>query len=104
MTKKCLWGPLAAVVFIICCTSTTAIFVRGIPELPRGGILPNGGKIWALLVAGSNGYYNYRHQVIFMSGRQLIKKLFSINSTFVFVSLGRCLPRVSDSPQKWDSR
>jgi len=25
--------------------------------------LENGGKIWALLVAGSNEYYNYRHQV-----------------------------------------
>uniref|UniRef100_T1JMC8 legumain n=1 Tax=Strigamia maritima TaxID=126957 RepID=T1JMC8_STRMM len=24
--------------------------------------LNDGGKIWALLVAGSNGYYNYRHQ------------------------------------------
>ena len=24
--------------------------------------LPNGGKIWVLLVAGSRGYYNYRHQ------------------------------------------
>ena len=23
----------------------------------------SGGKIWVLLVAGSNGYYNYRHQV-----------------------------------------
>jgi glycosylphosphatidylinositol transamidase (GPIT) subunit GPI8 len=25
--------------------------------------LENGGKIWAVLVAGSNGYDNYRHQV-----------------------------------------
>ena len=32
-------------------------------SLPKGGVLSNGGKIWALLVAGSNGYYNYRHQV-----------------------------------------
>lgn len=29
----------------------------------RGYQLENGGKIWALLVAGSNGYDNYRHQV-----------------------------------------
>jgi glycosylphosphatidylinositol transamidase (GPIT) subunit GPI8 len=28
-----------------------------------GHQLENGGKIWALLVAGSNGYDNYRHQV-----------------------------------------
>jgi len=27
-----------------------------------GGELPNGGKIWVLLVAGSSGYENYRHQ------------------------------------------
>lgn len=25
--------------------------------------LPNGGKHWALIVAGSNGWFNYRHQV-----------------------------------------
>ncbi len=28
----------------------------------NGGDLPDGGKIWALLVAGSSGWYNYRHQ------------------------------------------
>ena len=32
---------------------------------------PTNGKIWVLLVAGSNGYYNYRHQV----------------STFIFLKL-----------------
>ena len=26
------------------------------------GDLPDGGKIWVLLVAGSRGYFNYRHQ------------------------------------------
>jgi glycosylphosphatidylinositol transamidase (GPIT) subunit GPI8 len=31
--------------------------------LACGYQLENGGKIWALLVAGSNGYDNYRHQV-----------------------------------------
>lgn len=31
-------------------------------KFPVKGTLPNGGKIWALLVAGSNGYFNYRHQ------------------------------------------
>jgi len=25
--------------------------------------LENGGKNWALLIAGSNGFFNYRHQV-----------------------------------------
>ena len=27
--------------------------------------LPNNGKHWAVIVAGSNGYFNYRHQVIY---------------------------------------
>ncbi len=31
-------------------------------ELDEGGSLPDGGKIWVLLVAGSRGYFNYRHQ------------------------------------------
>ena len=30
--------------------------------MDAAGDLPNGGKIWVLLVAGSRGYYNYRHQ------------------------------------------
>lgn len=25
--------------------------------------LPNDGKNWVVIVAGSNGWYNYRHQV-----------------------------------------
>lgn len=29
----------------------------GLPEIQNGGVH------WALIVAGSNGYYNYRHQV-----------------------------------------
>ena len=28
------------------------------------------GKHWALIVAGSNGWYNYRHQVIIIIGKQ----------------------------------
>lgn len=26
-------------------------------------VQPNGGKTWVVIVAGSNGWYNYRHQV-----------------------------------------
>jgi len=33
-----------------------------IEDLPSQNEIPNGGKIWVVLVAGSNGYYNYRHQ------------------------------------------
>ena len=29
---------------------------------------PNQPKQWAVLVAGSSGYYNYRHQVLFLGG------------------------------------
>lgn len=28
---------------------------------------PDGGKHWVLIVAGSNGWYNYRHQVTTLS-------------------------------------
>nr|CAD7462459.1 unnamed protein product [Timema tahoe] len=34
--------------------------------------LPNGGKIWALLVAGSNDYSNYRHQADVCHAYQLL--------------------------------
>lgn len=36
--------------------------------------LKNGGKNWALLVAGSNGWGNYRHQVYFILRKHVGKK------------------------------
>lgn len=36
--------------------------------------LENGGKIWALLVAGSNDYYNYRHQADVCHAYQILHK------------------------------
>lgn len=36
--------------------------------------LENGGKIWALLVAGSNGYYNYRHQADVCHAYQILHR------------------------------
>ena len=27
-----------------------------------GSVLPDGGRIWVVLVAGSEGFFNYRHQ------------------------------------------
>lgn len=52
-------------------------------SVPKGGVLENGGKIWALLVAGSNGYYNYRHQVsniiinLFLFRKKKLNKIYS---------------------------
>ena len=41
--------------------STAVTAADAFMDEAEGG-LPNGGKIWVLLVAGSRGYYNYRHQ------------------------------------------
>ena len=43
--------------FLFCHAMVTASM--DMDDLPS---LPDGGKIWVLLVAGSRGYYNYRHQ------------------------------------------
>ncbi|PSN45862.1 Legumain [Blattella germanica] len=45
----------------------TALFTQII-----GYNLPNGGKIWALLVAGSNDYINYRHQADICHAYQIL--------------------------------
>ena len=55
MTMKCLSFLFILVVSTIV-TATDAFMDEA------EGDLPNGGKIWVLLVAGSRGYYNYRHQ------------------------------------------
>ena len=47
------------------------------------GELPNGGKIWVLLVAGSRGYYNYRHQADICHAYQVRRYPLS---TFKFVA------------------
>lgn len=36
--------------------------------------VPNDGKIWVVLVAGSNGYYNYRHQADVCHAYQIVHK------------------------------
>lgn len=47
----------------------------------RSIIKPNdNGITWAVLVAGSNGYYNYRHQVIRNLTKVYLKFLFTIIS------------------------
>lgn len=45
---------------VLCLSAFIALSLsQGDGKLP---FLKNGGKHWALIVAGSNGYYNYRHQ------------------------------------------
>lgn len=60
--------------FLMSLTTTFGIHITGRPQLPVGGTLPDGGKIWALLVAGSNGYFNYRHQADVCHAYQLLLK------------------------------
>merc|ERR1711953_334199 len=43
-------------------------------NLPLEQELPDGGKIWVVLVAGSNGYYNYRHQADVCHSYQVVHK------------------------------
>ena len=33
-----------------------------VEDLPSGNEIPDGGQLWVVLVAGSSGYFNYRHQ------------------------------------------
>ena len=44
-----------------------ANFVREFEKLRFATDADDSKKIWVLLVAGSNGYYNYRHQVKFFN-------------------------------------
>lgn len=52
---------------------------------------PDGGKIWALLVAGSTEFWNYRHQVRII----IINKLFSFRDVILrltnFIMKGQTL-------------
>jgi Peptidase C13 family len=40
-----------------------SLFNHKAPEVPATHAEDDDVKLWAVLVAGSNGYYNYRHQV-----------------------------------------
>jgi len=55
MASKLIVSILVGV--LACCSAART------PIVHNNGVLPNGGKIWALLVAGSNYFMNYRHQV-----------------------------------------
>ena len=35
--------------------------------------IPEGGKLWVVLAAGSDGYYNYRHQADVCHAYQVLK-------------------------------
>ena len=45
---------------VIFCASP---IISGLPPISKFLNGTEDGKIWVLVVAGSNGYYNYRHQV-----------------------------------------
>merc|ERR1712004_523310 len=64
--KRCLWLLLGALVTLTHCMT--------IENLPPEQDLPDGGKIWVVLVAGSNGYFNYRHQADVCHSYQVVHK------------------------------
>ncbi|KAK3917205.1 Legumain [Frankliniella fusca] len=65
---------MLGVLILLSVTATWGRLIQRFPTFPVGGMLPNGGKIWALLVAGSNGYYNYRHQADVCHAYQILHR------------------------------
>ena len=94
---------------------------------------PDKGKNWVVIVAGSSGWYNYRHQVrgvhetdpskspyhvqtlhdpiVFLYNlhfdkirHMLLKCAPKPSSNAVFLLPGRCLPCLSNRPQEWHPR
>lgn len=57
-------------------------------------------KLWAVLVAGSNGYYNYRHQVCAIT--LLAQPSMSVISLHFF-AIGWCLSCLSSPPKTWST-
>lgn len=70
-SMRCL--HISYVVLTICCINyalgTSEISHEEQPEERR----PFRGNIWAVLAAGSNGYYNYRHQADICHAYQVLK-------------------------------
>lgn len=67
---------------------------------------PEGAKHWVVIVAGSNGWYNYRHQVRGSVTKLLIQPVTMHHwpwSLWLFLQ-GWRMSRVPDCPQKWDPR
>jgi len=54
--------------------SLVAILCVGLVEINAGSVPAQEGKHWALIVAGSNGYYNYRHQADACHAYQILHK------------------------------
>merc|ERR1712002_391122 len=51
-----LYSLYTSITLLICLGTTQAFTVEDLPETPEDG------SLWVVLVAGSNGWYNYRHQ------------------------------------------
>ena len=61
-------GPLYTIltVALFCACSSFQLKTPSLNEIPDGG------KIWVVLVAGSNGYFNYRHQADVCHAYQIV--------------------------------
>jgi glycosylphosphatidylinositol transamidase (GPIT) subunit GPI8 len=53
---------------------TSACVATALPLQELANDLADEGQLWALLVAGSNGYYNYRHQADVCHSYQVSRK------------------------------
>lgn len=75
---------------ILAVVATVAVCSRGDDSKP---------KIWALLVAGSNGYYNYRHQADVCHAYQILHK-HGIADENIVVMMYDDIANSSDNPTK----
>lgn len=58
---------------ILLLTVLAAVVSRGCSLQPEDvPAIPNGGELWVVLVAGSNGWYNYRHQADVCHAYQIV--------------------------------
>merc|ERR1712042_206823 len=61
-----LYSLYTSITLLICLGTTQAFTVDDLPETPEDG------SLWVFLVAGSNGWYNYRHQADVCHAYQIV--------------------------------
>jgi len=59
-------GSALFLVGVLCAADVLSLSVTDIPEIPEDG------SLWVLLVAGSNGWFNYRHQADVCHAYQIV--------------------------------
>merc|ERR1712223_875586 len=76
MELKRSFCPYSAIVLIILgfASVSNSLTIDDFNNLANINEVPNDGKIWVVLVAGSNGYYNYRHQADVCHAYQIVHK------------------------------